>query len=567
MLERLEVRDLGIIDHAVLEPVAGLLALTGETGAGKSLVVGSLALLGGQRASVEMVRSGAAKARVDGAFSGVAEDLLEELSELGIDHDPSEALLLSREVLASGRSRAWIDGTPVSNAQLAAVASRMIAIHGQHEQLELGDPRRQLAAIDACGDESHRRLLVETEQCWVELERARVELEGIRREAASRRDRLDVIAFQIAEIDAVGARSGEIESLESRRKALGNAQRLSELGVRALPALNGDDGARTKCAEASRLVEQMCHLGLDLSAAAAALAEATVGLDEAGEALERGLDGLEHDPEEIEAIGSRLFRLEGLVLKYGGELDEVLAYRESIGAEQERLFAIDDELEAADRALASALQGYEAIAKALDSSRRQLGEALLEEVGRYLAELHMGESRLGWRWYAEARDGSLIQREGRPVSAGPDGVELAELEIAANPGEPLKSLAKIASGGELSRVQLALVCAARSFAPGRGRTLLFDEVDAGIGGAAAAALGRLLRRIATGDQVLVVTHLPQVAAQAAVQIRVSKQFDGERTTTRLDRLETEARVDELARMLSGDQAADVARDHARALLE
>jgi len=567
MLERLEVANLGVIETAELEPGPGLTALTGETGAGKSLLVGSLKLLAGGRASADLVRTGARAARVEAWFRLEPPDRLADLlAELGIPAPEDGTLVLRREVTAEGRSRAWCNDVAVTAGTLARIAGDLVAVHGQHEQHGLADAAVQRRLVDAWA--GHRELLERVAAAYEAWRQARDELDRLEEARAARRDRLDAIAFQLAEIEEVAPEPGEDEALRRRRDLVRNAARLAELGGSALARLvEGETAVVDELARAEREAAEIAALGAMPAELAARLAEARVLVEEVGRELQELLADLEHDPEELERIEGRLYRLEQLMLKYGEPLERVLAHREALRAERERLEGLEEGIEAARRREREALAAYAEAAARLDASRREAGEALLGEVAGLLGRLGMAGTGLELRWAPRPQPGSPLERDGEPVAFDAGGVAWCELLIAPNPGEAPRPLGRIASGGELSRIHLAIRTALRRRRGEAPMVLLFDEVDSGLGGATASALGALLADLARTDQVLVVTHLPQVAARARRQVAVRKAVEGGRTRTVLEPLEGEARVRELARMLSGEAIGETALEHARALLE
>ena len=566
MLERLSVKNLGIIEAVEVRFGPGLTALTGETGAGKSLLVGSLELLAGGRAAADRVRTGARALRVEASFR--LEDghpALDTLDTLGIASEGG-TVLVRREVTSAGRSRAWINDVPVTAGALQALARGLLSIHGQHEQHGLADPAVQRRLVDEYAGNGAR--LEATAGAYARWEAARAEVRGLEAARARRRDRLDAIAFQLAEIEAVSPESGEDERLRARRSVLRNAVRLGELGT-VVAARLGDEthGAVAELARARREVEAMVALGLPLADALRSLGEAEILASEALQDVEGALGGLEHDPRELESVESRLHALETLMLKYGEPIEAVLEHRERLLKERAGLEAVEEDLAAARAAAQEALEAYDRAARALQAARAAAGRELLTELAAVLESLAMGATRLEFAWSATPREGSPLERDGVPVAFDADGVEQCELLIAPNRGEALRSMARIASGGELSRLHLALRTVLRRRRGAAPMTLLFDEVDTGLGGATAAALGALLSDLAATDQVLVVTHLPQVAAVAGAQLRVEKSERGGRTVVGVTPLDDEARVREIARMLSGDRVGETALRHARELLE
>ena len=565
MLERLSVRGLGIIDAVELEFAPGFSALTGETGAGKSLLVESLKLLSGQRAQSDMVRTGDDRLQVEGVFSAASSSPVTAIfEELGVED--AELVALRREVSSAGRSRCWINDTSVTASALQRVAPHLLAIHGQHEQHGLADGAIQRRLIDDYG--GHDALRERIRAAYLTWRDATEGLDRLLAARASRRDRLDVITFQLAEIDAVGPRDGEDEELRRRRLMLRHAARLTELSSSLLERLaDGEPAVVDGLARAERDLEEMAELGLPVKGDAERLAEARVHVEEVVREVQGLADATGGDPDELESIESRLHLLDQLMLKYGSTLQSVLGHREDLCRERAELDSVEERLEEAAAAASTALAVFDEVAEELDSERRAAGAELTAAVEQVLSRLAMGGTRLEFEWEARAEAASPLMRGGAAVAFDEDGVEECTLLIAANPGEDPRPMARIASGGELSRVHLALRTVLRSRHPAAGLTLLFDEVDSGLGGATAAALAELLAELAANDQVLAVTHLPQVAARAGGHFRVEKVLSENRAVTRAAPLEGAEREAEVARMLAGEELTESAHAHARVLLE
>ena len=565
MLQRLSVRSLGIIDAVELEFAPGFAALTGETGAGKSLLVESLKLLGGQRAQSDLVRTGSDRLQVEGTFSVTAGSALEAfLQELGAAAEAGVAVL-RREVSSGGRSRCWINDILVTAGALQRAAPHLLAIHGQHEQHGLADTGIQRSLVDAFG--GHETLLEGTRARYAVWHNAAEELDRLRRAQSSRRDRLDVIKFQVQEIDAADPRSGEDEELRRRRLVLRHAARLAELSGSLLGRLSEDEAAVVDgLAKAERELAEMVECGLDVEQGSERLAQARVQVEEVVREVQLLAAGTEGSPGELEEVESRAHLLDQLMLKYGSPVDAVLAHRESLVREREELESVEDRLEAAAATTEAALAEFDRAAEALDKARRKAGQALAASVEKVLARLAMEGTHLEFTWQPRADASSPLLRDGHPVAFDAAGVEECVLLIAANPGEEPRPMARIASGGELSRVHLALRTVLRSRGPTAALTLLFDEVDSGLGGVTAAALAELLADLAQADQVLVVTHLPQVAARADGHFLVEKIVENGRAVTRTGPLTGTEREAEVARMLAGGEVTDSAHAHARVLL-
>ena len=565
MLERLEVRGLGIIDRVELELEDGFTVLTGETGAGKSLLVESLKLLAGQRAQTDLVRTGDDRLVVEGSFRVAAGGGLERaLGELGVAGDGE--LVVRRELTGGGRGRCWLNDVSVTAAALQATAPFLLAIHGQHEQHGLAEPAMQRSLVDHYG--GHQRLQEAVAAAHRRWAAAAAEVDRLRAASERRRDRLDAISFQLQEIEALDPRPGEDDELRQRRALLRHAARLGELSTVVLAALTDDDGAVVgDLARAERGLEAIAECGLSLTGAAERLAEARVHAEEVARELRDLLAGVEEDPAELETVESRLHRLETLMLKYGSSLDAVLDHRQALLGERAELAGVADRLEAAVGEAAAALAAFDEAARELEAARRGAGDELAAAIAAVLATLRMSGTTLRFDWRARPDAGSPLERDGVRVAFDGDGVEGCELLIAANPGEEPRPMARVASGGELSRIHLALRTVLLGRRPGTGLTLLFDEVDSGLGGGTAAALAGLLGDLADEHQVLVVTHLPQVAARASGHLRIEKVLNEGRAVTRATVLGREDRELELARMLAGGTLTPSARAHARALLD
>lgn len=564
MLERLSVRGLGIISAVELELNAGFTVLTGETGAGKSLLVESLKLLGGQRAQSDMVRTGDDRLQVEGVFTTVPESPLGAiLDELGLPR--SDAVVLRREVTVGGRGRAWINDVTVTVGALQRIAPFLLSIHGQHEQHGLADSDVQRRLVDDFG--SHEGLLEETARCYESWLEAAAELEWLRKQQATRRDRLDTISFQLQEIDGVGPSEGEDEELRRRRLVLRNATQLAGLSSSLLDRLSeGESSVVDGLARAEREIAAITEYGVSLVGGVERLTEARVQVEEVVRELQALGDDANADPGELESTESRLHVLEQLMLKYGSSLADVLGHRENLLRERAELLSVEERLDRAEAAAEGALAEFDSSALALDRARSAAGKELAAAVEGVLSRLAMDGTRLEFQWQPRADASSPLVRSGEPVAFAADGVDECVLLIAANPGEELRPMARIASGGELSRVHLAIRTVLRRRRTTGGLSLLFDEVDSGLGGATAAALAELLADLAVDDQVLVVTHLPQVAAAAGGHFRIEKVVDKGRATTRVAPLDGIDRESEVARMLAGGELTESARAHARVLL-
>lgn len=563
MLHELEVRDLGIIDSIRVEFPPGFTVLTGETGAGKSLLVQSLQLLGGERADAEQVRSGSERLFVEGCFAepgGPAAATL--LAELGLSGN--DELVVRREVTAGGRSRAWINDVPVTVGTLQRIAPLILAVHGQHEQRGLSDAATHLGLVDAAGELGG--VVEEVGQAFDAWQETRANLAAQRAALAGRRDRLDVIAFQMREIQETGVREGEDLELREERTWLRHAERIAELVETAKGAL-ADDGGSVALARAARALRELAELGLQVGDAAQGLEQAQWLAEEADRELARLSDRTPADSRRLEAVESRLALLERTAHKYGGSLEAVIEHLRGLQAEQLQLAAVEDDIGHLEAEEAGRLGSYLDLARELTERRRRAADKLCAGVVEVLEQLAMPKVELRFRLDPRTAVGGGIAVGGVTLDPARNGIDKGELLISTNPGEEVRPLARVASGGELSRVHLAIRTVLRGLSPNRqALTLLFDEVDAGIGGRVADELGRLLAELGSRDQVLVVTHLPQVASRATAHLAVRKVVERGRSVTRVERLEGEPRVDELVRMLGGTTKTPAARQHARQLL-
>jgi DNA repair protein RecN (Recombination protein N) len=565
MLERLSVRGLGIISAVELELGAGFTVLTGETGAGKSLLVESLKLLGGQRAQSDMVRTGDDRLHVEGVFTAEPESALGAiLDDIGIPQ--SEVVVLRREVTEGGRGRAWINDVAVTAGALQRIAPHLLSIHGQHEQHGLADGEVQRRLVDDF--DSHEDLLEETARCFATWREAAAKFEQLRTKQATRRDRLDTITFQLQEIEGVGPSEGEDDELRQRRIVLRSAAQLADLSSSLLDRLSeGESSVVDGLARAEREIATIAEYGVSLEGGVERLTEARVQVEEVVREVQALADDANADPGELESAESRLHTLEQLMLKYGSKLSDVLAHRDNLIHERSDLQSVEERLDQAAASVDRALADFDASAAALDAARSVAGDEFANAVEEVLARLAMDGTRLEFRWQPRADASSPLVRDGESVAFDANGVNECVLLIAANPGEEPRPMARIASGGELSRVHLAIRTVLRRRRLTGGLSLLFDEVDSGLGGATAAALAELLTDLATDDQVLVVTHLPQVAAAAFSHFRIEKVLEEGRATTRVAALERDEREAEVARMLAGGELTESARAHARVLLE
>ncbi|MFI6854922.1 DNA repair protein RecN [Streptomyces sp. NPDC050416] len=565
----MRIRSLGVIDDAVVELSPGFTAVTGETGAGKTMVVTSLGLLLGGRADPALVRIGAGKAVVEGRIT-VPDDATAAVraEEAGAELDDG-ALLISRTVSAEGRSRAHLGGRSVPVGVLAELADELVAVHGQTDQQGLLKLSRQRQALDRYAGDAVAVPLAKYGEAYKRLRAVSAELDEITTRARERAQEADMLRYGLDEIAAVEPRAGEDVELAEEAERLGHAEALASAAAVAHAALAGNPedpegvDAGTLVAGAQRALDAVRSHDPALAALADRIGEIGILLRDAAGDLAGYADDLDADPLRLAAVEERRAALTGLTRKYGEDIAAVLAWAERGAARLTELDGDDErigELTAERDALRAELGG---LAQALTDARTEAADRFAAAVTAELASLAMPHARVSFD-IRQTEDPEGVEVGGRPVAYGPAGADEVELLLAPHPGAPARPIAKGASGGELSRVMLAVevVFAGTDPVP----TYLFDEVDAGVGGKAAVEIGRRLARLAKTAQVVVVTHLPQVAAFADRQLLVEKTNDGSVTRSGVKVLEGEERVRELSRMLAGQEDSETARAHAEELL-
>ena len=545
MLRALEIRDMLLIDRLELAFQPGLNVLTGETGAGKSILLDCLGFVLGWRGRAELVRAGAAQGEVTAVFDlAPGHPARAVLEEAGLE--PGEELILRRVNGTDGRKTAWVNDRRTSGEVLRALSDTLVELHGQHDDRGLLNPRGHRALLDAFAGADTGVVRA----AWGAAQGARKALAAAEAALAGMRAEEDYLRHAVGELDALDPQPGEEADLDARRRLMQGAARIREDVARAFQAL-GPEGAEGLMGDASRWLDGAAEKAEGaLDEAIGALGRAITELGEAAQGVERALDTLSFDPHELERVEERLFAIRGLARKHGVQADDLGGFA---GDLRSRLQALDGgaaNIGALRGALDKAEAGYDAAATALSETRRAAAGRLDTAIAAELAPLKMERAHF-----------ETVLSAGE---AGPEGRDQVEFTVATNPGAPSGPLNRIASGGELSRFLLALkVCLARGQA---GQTLIFDEIDRGVGGATADAVGRRLERLAEGAQILVVTHSPQVAARGAHHWRVAKEVSGGMTTSTVTALDETARLDELARMLSGEIITEAAREAARALL-
>jgi DNA repair protein RecN (Recombination protein N) len=553
--------ELAVENYAVLEKIRvrfqrGLNLLTGETGSGKSLVVDALGLLLGGRASADAVRAGAASARVSGIFEmAPCAGLQRLLADAGVEPEDGE-LLVEREILAGGKSRAFAGSRPATAAFLRELAPYLGDIHGQHDQQQLFSRQVQRDMLDAFAGATAAGEQVR--DLYLRWRRTSRELEELERGAQESLRMADLWEFQRKEIESTAPRPGEDAQLENERRVLRNLARLQETAAGAYGALCEDpDNAASRLRTVQKRLEEMAHIDASASEIAAALDPARLAVEEASHALRDYLGKLEADPGRLEEVEARLAALEKLKRKYGSTLEEVLRFLEEARRNLASVESSSTRQDALRKETAGLAGAYREAADRLAALRREAAKLLARKV----------ESELG----ALAMDKARVEIRVEPAEWSESGADAVVFLVATNPGEEPKALEKIASGGELSRLALALkTCAAPPAGaeePAAPRTLVFDEIDSGIGGSAAEAVGRRLKKLASSSQVLCVTHLPQIAGFAHHHYFVEKTAARGRTVATIQELSPEQRTREIGRMLSGETVTAEAIRNAQSLIK
>lgn len=547
MLLTLDIRDVLIIDRLELAFQPGLNVLTGETGAGKSILLDALGFVLGWRGRADLVRQGADQAEVSAEFALPAHHPAHAiLSEAGL---PSgEALLLRRLNTRDGRKTAWINDRRASSEVLRALSDTLVELHGQQDDRGLLNPRGHRDLLDAYGDLAP--LVAATRDAWRTLRDSRRARDNEAARLSRMAEEEAFLRHAVAELDKLSPEPGEEATLDARRRLMQSSQKLRADVARALAALS-EDGAERLLIDANRWLEGAAD-GVEgrLDPVLEALSRALDALGEAQQGVAQCLDALDFHPGDLETVEERLFALRGLARKHNVLPDDLGNFSKDLRARLDLLDNGARYMAGLERAVSDAQATYDAAARDLSAARRAAAVRLDTDMAGELAPLKL--------------ERAVFTTQVTIGDTGPEGQDAVTFEVATNPGAPSGPLSKIASGGELSRFLLALkVCLARG---GAGVTMIFDEIDRGVGGATADAVGRRLRALATGAQVLVVTHSPQVAAQGAHHWRVEKLVEGAQTLSRVVPLSADARVQEIARMLSGDTISEAARLAARDLL-
>lgn len=551
MLLSISIKNFAIIEEISLNFDNGMTVLTGETGAGKSIIIDAMNMMLGARASTEVIRHGAAKAEIQGFFSLMPNPVLEKLlQDTGID--VSDELIIRREIFANGRSVSRVNGQMVNLTTLKAIGQFLVDIHGQHDQEELMRPQLHIALLDSFGDEEFVSLKTHYQTTFDQYRRLRKQVLTKQKNEAEHRARIEMLEFQLAEIEAAELQAGEDDSLNQERDKLLNHKQIADTLTSAYQLLDDEDFSSLSNVR-SAMNELMSLEDYDpaYKEMSSHLSEAYYVLEDVSKRLADVLDDLDFDGERLMAIEARLDVINSITRKYGGSVDDVLTYFDSISKEYNHLTGNDlgaDDLEGQLKILEKDLR---LAASQLSQKRHSLADSLVQEIKQELADLYM-----------EKADFQVQFKKGK---FNRDGHEQVEFYISTNPGEGFKPLVKVASGGELSRLMLALKSA---FSRKEDKTsIVFDEVDTGVSGRVAQAIAQKIYKIGRHGQVLAISHLPQVIAIADEQFFIEKKSSDQSTVSMVRLLTHEERVEEIAKMLAGHDVTEAARVQARELLK
>ena len=550
MLSSLQIENVAVIQKAEVHFEPGLNVLTGETGAGKSILIDSINAILGNRTSKDLVRTGAAKAVIRAAFEQVPSAVLDKLEQSG--YERSEALLLSREITAEGKSSCRINGMPATAAVLRDLCGGLININGQHDSVGLLNPAHHLGILDDYAQ--NRTVFQEYYALYRELVRVKRELDALITDEAEKQRKIDLLQYQVQEIEDAGLTAGEEQMLENRRKVLSNASAIRDRLAQSYALLSGSDdaaGAVDLLGEASNAVDAAAQLDPALAAAAGQLLDLYYNAKDVAADLIGRLDAYDTNDAELDEVEQRLDLLYRLKRKYGSTVEDVIAFGQKA---REELDNIQHSQQRYDALQAEKLRLYAKArekAEALTQTRLKAFEELNTRISGTLDFLNMPGVRM-----------TLRHTRGPLASHGQDSVEFY---ISTNPGEAPKPLAKIASGGELSRITLAIknAMADKDAVP----TVIYDEIDSGVSGKAAGRIGEVLRQSAQGHQILCITHTAQIAALADCHLLIQKNISNERTYTEIHPLDENGRVEALARLISGDHVTELSRANAREMLQ
>lgn len=565
MLVTLSIRNLAVVESVDVQFYPGFHVLTGETGAGKSIVIDALGLIAGGRGSADLIRYGCDKSEIEALFDlHTGHPVWETLRRLGIEGSAEEHLLIRRELTAQGKSTARINGQLVNLSMLREVGEQLVNIHGQHEHQSLLKPDRHLGLLDTYGDSLISPVKARYQELYGRFIKVDKELSDLLETSQKSYQMLDMYRFQLEEIAAAELKIGEDEELAEERVKLAHSEKMMDSVTGAYDLLYGSQGLEAVSRAVSRLEDVSVYDEKGLRPLLEQLQSAYYQLEDAVFQLRDYRDQIEFNPERLDEIELRLNMISGLRRKYGDNVEQILEYYKRIEQETDLLENKDEHIEQLQKQRNDLLKETVKAAEELSQARKQCARDLAVQVEHELKDLQMERTSLEVR-IEQLDDVNGYEFEGRRIRLGRQGMDTAEFLISPNPGEPLRPLAKIASGGELSRMMLALksIFARHDEIP----VLIFDEVDTGVSGRAAQSIAEKLYILAKSCQVFSITHLPQVACMADHQYLIEKKVDGGRTMTQVEPLADEGRVQELARMLGGVEITEKTLHHAQEMLK
>lgn len=561
MLSELSIRNFGIIESVNLSFEQGMTVITGETGAGKSMIIDAIGLLIGGRGSADFVRYGTNKAEIEGMFSIVDDqNIIEKLHDLDIE--PSEGtVILRREISQSGKSVCRINGKMMTLTALRGVGRCLIDIHGQHEHQELLQSDRHLSLLDSFGGSELQYALRSYKELYASFKQMEKQLKDLTDNEKEKAQRLDFIQFQLDEINRAELQQGEDEQLQAEKTQLANYEKVFHALQEGYSALYGEQRGLEWVGKAMGELEDITELDEDYRQMYDQIANSYYLLEEMTFSLRDTFEQLQYHPERLEEIEARLADIQALKRKYGETVDDILQFRDELANELETATHRDEHIESLKFQLNETGNELLERAKTLSNIRQETARKLTDSITKELKELYMEKTRFDIQFTTKAKtDG-----EAKDLQFQKDGIDAVEFMISTNPGEPLKTLSKVASGGELSRIMLALKSI---FSKDETVTsIIFDEVDTGVSGRVAQAMAEKIFRLSVQSQVFCITHLPQVAAMADTHLYITKDESKARTITSVEALTESEKINEVGRMISGVEMTDLTKKHAQELLE
>jgi len=563
VLCRLHVVNYALIDDVEIEFEAGLNIITGETGAGKSILIGALGLVLGVRANPEVIRTGEDRCMVEAIFRlHKGHPSLNLMANMGVHVDEGE-LILRREVLVEGRSRCYANSIAIPVRSLQALGKSLVDLHGQHDQQSLLDIEQHIDFVDGFGGLGELREAVGV--AYRRLEELKRLMVGKESEAQRLRERRELLEFQVNEIASASPQPLEDERLVQELSLLTNAERLIESAVQLETLLyQGEDSVVDRLGAAARVLEEAAKMDDSLSPRTEELDAQRYGIEELARFFTDYAQRVEHNPERLVEVTERLEQLQHLTKKYGGTLDEVLAYRDKALTELKQSEQLDDSIGEISTEIEDIAATFSQLCDKLSRGRKKVGSRLASEIRRTLKDLGMPDVQFKVEFTESEHPDGHVTRNGRTISAGSRGAEMAEFHISTNPGEALRPLARVASGGEISRIMLAMKTVLAE--TDSIQVLIFDEIDIGISGRIAEVVGKKLKALSEVHQTISITHLPQIAKMADLHFSVRKSVESGRTATQVVLLTGEARTEELARLLGGEKISKLTLQHAREML-